>query len=73
MKLNSIREKDKNNDIIQRRSKDKEKGIIIQNIIILRNKKNKKKERKQSQFVEQSQFNLMNLEINLVEMKKYKL
>ena len=73
MKLNSIREKDKNNDIIQRRNKDKEKGITVQNIIILRNKKNKKKERKQSQFVEQSQFNLMNLEINLVEMKKYKL
>ena len=73
MKLNSIREKDKNNDIIQRRSKDKEKGITVQNIIILINKKNKKKERKQSQFVEQSQFNLMNLEINLVEMKKYKL
>ena len=73
MKLNSIREKDKNNNIIQRRSKDKEKGITVQNIIILINKKNKKKERKQSQFVEQSQFNLMNLEINLVEMKKYKL
>ena len=66
MKLNSIREKDKNNNIIQRRSKDKEKGITVQNIIILINKKNKKKERKQSQFVEQSQFNLMNLEINLV-------
>ena len=43
MKLYSIREKDKNNDIIQRRSKDKEKGIIIQNIIILRNKKIKGK------------------------------
>ena len=73
MKLYSIREKDKNNDITQRRGKDKEKGISVQNIIILRNKKNKKKERKQSQFIEQSQFNLMNLEINLVEMKKYKL
>ena len=43
MKLNSIREKDKNNDIIQRRGKDKEKGISVQNIIILRNKKIKGK------------------------------
>ena len=43
MKLNSIREKDKNNDIIQRRGKDKEKGISVQNIIILRNKKIKRK------------------------------
>ena len=43
MKINSIREKDKNNDITQRRSKDKEKGISVQNIIILRNKKIKGK------------------------------
>ena len=43
MKINSIREKDKNNDITQRRGKDKEKGISVQNIIILRNKKIKGK------------------------------
>ena len=43
MKINSIKEKDKNNDITQRRGKDKEKGISVQNIIILRNKKIKGK------------------------------
>ena len=43
MKLYSIREKDKNNDITKIRGKDNEKGISVQNIIILRNKKIKGK------------------------------
>ena len=43
MKINSIREKDKNNDITKIRGKDNEKGISVQNIIILRNKKIKGK------------------------------
>ncbi len=53
-----------NNNINQviRRSKEKEKGISAQNMILLRNERNKKnKVRRQSQFVEQLQFDFNEL------------
>ena len=50
------------NQIIQRRSKEKEKGISAQNMILLRNERNKKnKVRRKSQFVEQLQFDFNEL------------
>ena len=60
----NINRSSSNNNINQviRRSKEKEKGISAQNMILLRNERNKKnKVRRQSQFVEQLQFDFNEL------------
>ena len=50
------------NQIIQRRSKEKEKGISAQNMVLLRTERNKKNRvRRKSQFVEQLQFDFNDL------------